>query len=78
MSIEISDELLKQNHFTESDLKLEIALILYQRSIFTLGQASTFAGLHQFEMQGELSERNIFLHYDLECLEQDLKTINNF
>jgi predicted HTH domain antitoxin len=76
MKIEIPDELLKQNHLTESDLKLEIALLLYQRHVFTLGQASNFAGLHQLEMQGKLKEHNIYLNYDLESFREDLNTLN--
>ena len=76
MKIEIADSVLRQAHLSEQDLKLELALILYQRNSFTLGQASKFAGLHQFEFQKKLKERNIYLHYDMDMLNNDLKFVN--
>ena len=78
MRIEIADELLKDAQISESDLKLELALLFYKQNIFTLGQAGKFADLHQMEVQRKLMERKIPLHYDLECFKEDLETIKKF
>ena len=76
MRIEIPDGLLKQVHLSEKDIKLELALIFYQRNTFTLGQGSTFAGIHQMEFQKILSDRKINLHYDIDSFRDDLKVLN--
>lgn len=41
----------------------------------TLGQASELAGQHQIEFQRELAKRDIPIHYGMEELEQDLRTL---
>ena len=76
MRIEIPDDVLSNAHLSEKDLKLELALVFYQRSTFTLGQASAFAGIHQIEFQKILSERKINLHYDLDSFRDDLSVLN--
>jgi predicted HTH domain antitoxin len=76
MRIEIPDALLNNAHLSEQDLKLELALIFYQRNNFTLGQVSAFAGIHQIEFQKILSSRNINLHYDLDSFRDDLNVLN--
>lgn len=76
MRIEIPDELLNRTHLSEKDLKVELALVFYQRNTFTLGQAGAFAGIHQMEFQKILSERNINLHYDIDAFRDDLRTLN--
>ena len=76
MNIEISDELLKSGKISIKDLKIEIGLLLYKNNVFTLGQASKFAGIHQIEMQREMKKHNVYLNYDLDSFHQDLKTLN--
>ena len=76
MRIEIPDEIVSRYHLSEKELKIELALLFYQRNIFTLGQSSAFAGIHQIEFQTILSERNINLHYDIDAFRDDLKILN--
>ena len=76
MRIEIPDVLLRAAHLSEQELKVEIALIFYQRNTFTLGQASAFAGMHQMEFQKILSERKINLHYDIDSFREDVNMLN--
>ncbi|MBL7778827.1 MAG: UPF0175 family protein [Chitinophagales bacterium] len=75
MQIEISNEMLQQAGIAEHDLKIEVAVLLFEKNVFSLGKAAEFCGLHKFEMQHLLAERNIPLHYTLEMLNEDLKTI---
>ncbi|CCI22428.1 MULTISPECIES: UPF0175 family protein [Microcystis] len=75
MSLTISDEILSLTRMSESELKQEIAIMLFQKEKLTLGQASNLAEMNQFQFQNLLASRQIPLHYDLEDLDADVKTL---
>ena len=50
--------------------------MLFQMDVLTLAQAAGVAGLHRMQFQEELAKRKIPLHYGVEELEEDLKTLN--
>ncbi|WP_151997620.1 MULTISPECIES: UPF0175 family protein [unclassified Imperialibacter] len=75
MSLLITDEILNQANMSEEQFKLELAIFLFQREVFTLGKASAFAGIHSFQLQKILSERKISIHYGEDDLEKDIQTI---
>ena len=75
MSVIIPDEILQATRMSETELKQEIAILLFQKEKLTLGQASKLAGMNQFLFQHLLASRQIPLHYDVEDLEADLKTL---
>jgi predicted HTH domain antitoxin len=75
MSLVIPDEFLQTAHITEADLKLEIAILLFQQGKITLGTASQFAEMNQLEFQRILGSRKIPIHYDVEDFRQDLRTL---
>lgn len=77
MPLTVSDELLETAHLTEAELLREIAITLFQQDRLTLGQAASFTGLTQLEMQRLLASRQISLHYALEDLEHDLATVKS-
>lgn len=58
-----------------TELKQEIAVLLFQKEKLTLGQASRFAGISQLQFQHLLASRQIPVHYDVAELEEDLKTL---
>ncbi|MCU0523382.1 MAG: UPF0175 family protein [Elainella sp. Prado103] len=60
---------------SEADLRTELAISLFQQERITLGTASQLAGLHQIEFQKLIASRGICVHYDIEDLEQDLKSL---
>jgi predicted HTH domain antitoxin len=60
---------------SETDLRTELAVSLFQQERITLGTASQLAGLHQIEFQQLIASRGICVHYDIEELEQDLKSL---
>lgn len=60
---------------TETDLRTELAIALFQQERITIGTASQIAGLHQIEFQRLIASRGICIHYDIEELEQDLTNL---
>lgn len=75
MAIIISDELLSQAHMSEHEFKVELALFLYKKEAFTLGQASEMANMDQITFQRLLAKNNINVHYDVNEFEKDLKNL---
>ena len=62
-------------HLTPEELRVEIAVLLFERDRLTLGQASILAGKKQPKFQQVLASRKISLHYDLEDFRKDLRTL---
>jgi predicted HTH domain antitoxin len=75
MSVVISDEVLSASRLSETELKLEIAVMLFQKEKLSLGQASRLAALDHLAFQHLLASRNISVHYDVAEFEEDLKTL---
>ncbi|NES86199.1 MAG: UPF0175 family protein [Moorea sp. SIO2B7] len=75
MSVTIADEILKAAKMTESQLKLEIAIMLFQQDKISIGKARNLAEMTLLEFQKEIAQRKICIHYDVEELEQDVKTL---
>ncbi len=75
MSLVIPDEILYSTHMSETELRQEIAVLLFQKEKLTLGQASQLAGLSQWQFQQLLASRRIPVHYDVAEFEEDLKTL---
>lgn len=75
MSIVIPDEFLQTAKISEAELRLEIAVLLFEQEKITLGTASQFAGMNQLEFQQILGKRKISIHYGVEEFRQDLKTL---
>jgi predicted HTH domain antitoxin len=57
----LDDELLKVAEISESGLKLEIAILLFQRDKITSRKAAKLAGISFLEFWKELSDKNIDL-----------------
>jgi predicted HTH domain antitoxin len=66
---------LPETKFSEGELKQELALSLYATHKVTLIRAVHNAGIGFFEFQGLLKELQIPQHYDVEDLEQNMRTI---
>ena len=72
----ISDEVLSAAHLSESELKQELALTLFQQDRLTLAQASRFAEIGQLAFQSLLADRQIPIHYGVEEFMEDLKSLD--
>jgi predicted HTH domain antitoxin len=75
MNVTVPDEALAGIEISESEALLDIALGLFADRKATLGRAALIAGLSQAGFQKELGRRRIPIHYDVEDLEADLRTI---
>ncbi|MFN0314973.1 MAG: UPF0175 family protein [Burkholderiales bacterium] len=71
MHIVLEDEALAGARMSEEEIKLELALSLYNLGRLTLGQAARVAGTGQWKFQQTLAARGIPVHYDEDELEAD-------
>ncbi len=78
MTIEISDRILTNSGLTPEEIRLKLAILLFQEEKLTLAQASKLAGLHQIQFQRELTKRDISIHYGIEEFNRDIETIKRF
>ncbi|MCB0587291.1 MAG: UPF0175 family protein [Phaeodactylibacter sp.] len=78
MTIEISDKILNKTGLTAEEIKLRLAILLFQEEKLTLAQASKFAGIHQIQFQKELAKRDIPIHYGIDEFKRDIETIKRF
>ena len=78
MNITLPDDILQSAKISEAELKIEIAILLYRRKKISLGQARRLAGISRIEFQQQLANRGICLNYDLEALESDIKTLQEW
>jgi predicted HTH domain antitoxin len=76
MTLTIPDELLGTK-MTEEELRLELAVAMYAANRMSFGKARKLAGLDWFRFRQILAERNVPMHYGVEQLEEDLRTIEN-
>ena len=75
MSLVISDEIVKASGISETELLLEIIIMLFKQKKISIGKASHLAGMHLLQFQHELARRQIPVHYDVEDFEADIKTL---
>lgn len=75
MSVLISDDLMRTTRMTEDELRLELAVVLFQKEKLTLAQAARLAGMIRPRFQLLLGSRGIPVHYDVPEFEEDLRTL---
>ena len=72
--IEIPRHLMQAAHATPDELKVELALQLYQQHRLSLGHARELAGMSLWEFRQLLASRRISPHYDVSDLDEDVQT----
>ncbi|WP_247217815.1 UPF0175 family protein [Synechococcus sp. C9] len=72
MSLVIPDDFLETAHISEAELKLEIAVLLFQQDKINLGIASQFAGMNQQEFLHILRSRKLPIDDGVADLGKDL------
>ena len=75
MSLVISDDTLRDAGISETELREEIAVLLFEQERLTLGQASRLARTSQAEFLWVLGRRQIPVHYGVTEFQEDLKTL---
>ena len=73
MTLTFSDDLIRQTKLTESELRRELALRLFETERLSFGQARRLAGVDVITFQQLLAHNRIPLHDDVADFEQDLK-----
>ena len=76
MTFTIPDTILAETKISSDELRIELAVYLYEKQRLSIGKARKVAGLNLIEFQKELAQRNIFLHLSVQDLETDLKNLN--
>ena len=75
MPVTIPDDSLAAAHISGPELKLELAVTLFQQERLTLAQASRLAEMNQLAFQAVLADRRIAVHYGIEEFREDLHTL---
>ncbi len=60
----VEDEYIKVTGLSEAELKLEIAIMLFEKEKLSLRKAAAMTALHWLDFMKELDKRKISLHYD--------------
>lgn len=76
MTLVISDEIIQASGLSETDLLLEIVLLLFQKDKLSLGKASEILGMTQIRFQRLLDEREICVHYDVAEFQEDVQSLS--
>ncbi len=75
MSLIIPAEVLEAAQMSETELRREIAVMLFEKERLTLAQASRMAEMNRLEFQHLLASRGIPVHYDVEEFTEDIETL---
>lgn len=73
MSLVIPDEILKASGWSDDELLLELVLLLFQQEKVSLGKAAELLNMSQISFQHLLASRDIFIHYDVAELQEDIE-----
>lgn len=77
MSVVIPDDIIQSIKMTEDELKLEIAIMLYEQQKISSGKVRAWTGLTVIEFQHELAKRGLYTNYDVEDFQSDIKTLQS-
>lgn len=77
MFLEVPDEMIGVSDYSERDLKIDVAVLLYKRQVVTLARAARWVGMTRLEFQKALAEQGFPINFSLEDFETDLKTLNS-
>lgn len=75
--LEIPSEIPHATRMTPEELRLELAVHLFQKGRLSFGKAREMSTLSIWEFLQLLGSRGIPLHYDLEDYDADLKTLRD-
>lgn len=78
MQLTLPDEDIRTTGMSESELKLELAVLLYAQRRVTMVSGSHIAGLSFVDFQREVANRGVTVNYDLEEFERDLETLRSW
>ncbi|MGF1656949.1 MAG: UPF0175 family protein [Verrucomicrobiales bacterium] len=77
MQLTINDDIILAANLSDEDIRLALAISLFQEDRITLAQAARLCGLDRIAFQHQLSARKIPIHYGTRELADDLRTIES-
>jgi predicted HTH domain antitoxin len=77
MDLTLSDDVVLAADLSEADLRLALALALFQDRRITLAQGARLASLDRIAFQQQLAARKLQIHYGEEELDSDMRTIES-
>ena len=73
MTVTIPDSIAEQ--ISDEELRLEVAIIFYEKGKISMGKAAQLAQIPRFEFQHEIAKRKLFVDFDESDLLEDLENI---
>ena len=73
-TIEVPRRLLQAARATPDELRIELAVQLYQQRRLSIGHARELAGMSLWQFRQLLASRRISPHYDVRDLDDDMQT----
>ena len=77
MLLELDDQIIQSTGLSQEQLRVELAVQLYEQGKLTVGQAGRMTAMGSIKFQQELGRRHIPSNYDQNDLDADLKTLSN-
>lgn len=75
-SIEIPKDILRATRMTPAELRVELAITLFQGNKLSFGKAREMADMDVWTFQQLLGSRGISPHYDVSDYEEDIETLS--
>ncbi|SKB94380.1 UPF0175 family protein [Dyadobacter psychrophilus] len=76
MLLELDDQIIQSTGLSQEQLRVELAVQLYEQGKITVGQAGRMTSMGSIQFQQELGKRQIPSNYDKDDLDADLKTLS--
>ena len=64
--------------YSEQDLKIDLALLLYQKGKISLAKAAGSCGLTRLQFQQEMAKRKVDLNYSVDDLRHDIAVLDKY
>lgn len=68
-------EFLESAKMSEDEMRIDLAVHLYATKRLSMGKARRLAELDLISFQKELAKRDVYIHYDVEDLHDDMRAL---
>ena len=75
VQIEVPDSVFQIPSYSQQDMLIDLAVALYQRKLYSLAKAASFARVNRIEFQHILADRLIPINYDLQIDIESLQSL---
>lgn len=75
VTLELPSDVLLATRLTKSELKVELAIHLFDQGKLSLGKARELADMDIWQFMQLLGARGIRVHYDVDEYDEDLETL---